>query len=164
LGFWGFGDLSLSEVDLRQMNQAIKSVREDFEAIKFNTAVAKLMEWLNYLSDKKTVAKEEYKTMLLLLAPLAPHITEELWEKIGGEFSVHLQTFPDFDEKHLETGEVNIVVQVNGKVRDQFLLSKSVSEEEVMKAAKSSEKVSKFLTGDIRKTIFVPGKLLNIVV
>lgn len=158
------GDLSLSEADLRQMNQAIKSVREDFEAIKFNTAVARLMEWLNYLSGKKTVAKEEYKTMLLLLAPLAPHITEELWEKIGGEFSVHLQTLPDFDEKHLETGEVNIVIQVNGKVRDQFLLSKNVSEEEVMKAVKSSEKVSKFLTGDIRKTIFVPGKLLNIVV
>jgi leucyl-tRNA synthetase len=157
-------DLSLTEADLRQMNQTIKAVSEDIEAIKFNTAVARLMEWLNYLSSKNEVSKEEYKNMLLLLAPFAPHITEELWEGIGEEFSIHLKKFPDHDEKYLDEPDVNIVVQVNGKVRDQFKMSKDSTKNDVMEKAKASEKVSKFLTGDIKKSIFIPGKLLNIVI
>ncbi len=74
------------------------------------------MQWLNYLSAKEQVSKEEYKTLLLLLAPLAPHITEELWEKLGESFSIHLKEFPKFDQNYLEDLETIIVVQVNGKV------------------------------------------------
>lgn len=165
---WGLSekiaDLSLSEPDLREMNRTIKAITEDLEAVKFNTAVAKLMEWLNYLSGKEKVSKEEYKNLLLLLSPFAPHITEELWAEIGGSFSIHQQSWPKFDDKNLEEEEVIIVVQVNGKVRDNFKMSKNVSENDVLETAKKSEKVSKFLTGDIKKTIFIPGKLLNIVI
>ena len=164
------GMTDMTESDLRQMNRTIKAVGEDIEAIKFNTAVARLMEWLNYLSSKEKVAKEEYQNFLKLLAPFAPHITEELWSTFAKasadekKWSVHQQSWPEFDEKYLEDEEVKIVIQVNGKVRDQFSFPKNVSEKEVLEIAKSSEKVSKFLTGEIIKTIFVPGKLLNIVV
>ncbi|MBI2593804.1 leucine--tRNA ligase [Candidatus Daviesbacteria bacterium] len=180
---WGLkekiGDLSLSEPDLREMNRTIKAVSEDLEAIKFNTAVARLMEWLNYLSSKEKVARQEYKNLLLLLAPFAPHIAEELWqflvnseegrENSENSWSVHQQSWPEFDEKYLEDPETIIVVQVNGKVRDQFKLSKNITEKEVLEMAKKSEKVSKFLKGEmgasreIKKTVFIPGKLLNIV-
>ena len=177
----------MSSQDLRLMNRTIKAVGEDIEAIKFNTAVARLMEWLNYLSSKEKVVKEEYRTLLLLLAPFAPHITEELWQMVirdslivdrksqkenderrttndEPDWSIHQQGWPKFDEKYLEEGEVTIVIQVNGKLRDQFLLPKNVSEKEVVEKAKSSEKVQKFLTGEVRKTVFIPGKLMNFVI
>lgn len=155
---------SLSEKDLREMHKTIKNVTEDIEGIRFNTAVAFLMQYLNYLSSKEKVLKEEYETLLKLLAPFAPHITEELWERLGEKFSIHLESWPKFDEKYLEDMQVTFVVQVNGKFRDSFVLPKDASEEEVLAKAKSSEKVLKFITGEIKKTIFVPGKILNIVV
>ncbi len=169
------GDMGLGEADLREMNRTIKSVTADIEAIKFNTAVARLMEWLNYLSSKQKVAKEEYQTLLLLLSPFAPHITEELFQltmdngqltKKGEKdnWSVHQQSWPVVDENYLDKGDVIIVIQVNGKVRDQFLLPKNSDENSVLENAKKSEKVKKFLTGEIKRTIFVSGKILNIVV
>lgn len=165
---WGLldkvADINLSNTDLKNLNKAVKEVTEDIEAIRFNTAVARMMEWLNYLSAKDKISKEEYKTLLLLLAPFAPHITEELWEMLGEKFSIHLEDFPKFDEKYLENEEVVFVIQVNGKVRDNFLLPKTSDENTVLEKAKASEKVNKFLTGDIKKTIFVPGKILNIVI
>lgn len=166
---WGLIDKvgdgeSMSHNDLRQMHKTIKNVGEDIEGIRFNTAVAFLMQYLNHLSGKTKIAKLEYKTLLKLLAPFAPHITEELWEMLGEKFSIHLEKFPEFDKKYLEEDEVVIVIQVNGKVRENFVLPKTADEQTVLEKAKSSEKVSKFLTGDIKKTIFVPGKILNIVI
>ena len=155
---------TLSDDDLRQLNKTVKNVTGDIQEIRFNTAVAFLMQYLNYLSGKEKIAKEEYQTLLKLLAPFAPHITEELWEMLGENFSIHLEPFPKFDEKYLEDEEGVIVIQVNGKVRDQFVLSKTVDEKTVLEKAKASEKVKKFITGEIQKTIFVPGKILNIVV
>ena len=165
-------DAKLSDNDLRQLNKTVKNVTDDIQEIRFNTAVAFLMQYLNYLSGKEKIAKEEYKTLLKLLAPFAPHITEELWQVIrdtkhetgGNNWSIHLREWPTYDEKYLEDEEGVIVVQVNGKVRDQFVLPKNVDERIVMEKAKASEKVSKFLTGDIKKIIFVPGKILNIVI
>lgn len=165
---WGLSekvsDVELTDKDLRELNKTVKFLTDDIELIKFNTAVAFLMQYLNYLSSKEKVGKQEYKTMLLLLAPFAPHIAEELWEIIGEKFSIHLQEFPKVDEKYLEEEEMNIVIQVNGKVRDSFVLPKNISEKEVVEKAMASEKVSKFVTGEIKKTIFVPGKILNLVV
>lgn len=165
----------MTDDDLRQLNKTVKNVTDDIQEIRFNTAVAFLMQYLNYLSSKEKVAKEEYSTLLKLLAPFAPHITEELWQgvmgyelgvdtKKGNDWSIHQQSWPEFDEKYLEDDEVVVVVQVNGKVRDNFKVSKNISEDEVLDLARKSEKVSKFITGEIRKVIFVPGKILNIVV
>lgn len=169
---WGLqeklDDSILSDIDLRQMHKTIKSVSGDLEEIKFNTAVARLMEWLNYLSAKTKASKEEYKNLLLLLAPFAPHITEELWSfdfaQDKDKWSIHQQSWPKFEEKYLVVGEVTIVVQVNGKVRENFKMTKGVSENEVAEIAKSSQKVKKFLTGEIVRTVFIPDRLLNIVV
>ena len=156
---------------LKMMHKTIKKVTEDIENIKFNTAVAALMEWLNYLSRKSKVSKEEYKTFLLLLAPFAPHITEELWSldfaRDKQKWSIHQQPWPTFDNKYLEEEQVSIPVQINGKVRDTILIQKDIvsSKEMVEKLAKASLKVSKFLhNGSVEKTIYVPGKIISFVV
>ena len=153
--------------DLHIMHKTIKKVTEDIESIKFNTPVAALMEWLNHLSRKEKITVEEYKTFLLLLAPFAPHITEELWEIIGEFGSIHQQSYPVFDNKYLEEGEASIVVQVNGKIRDILVIGNDVvSDKEVIeKKAKEKEKVNKFLDKkNIKKVIHVPGKIINFVV
>lgn len=153
--------------DLLVMHKTIKKVGEEIEAIKFNTVIAALMEWLNYLSRKEKVLKEEYKTFLLLLSPFAPHITEEVWSVLGLKYSVHQQSWPKFDNKYLEEEEVVVVVQVNGRVRDTLMISKDiVSDSEVVeKMAKESQKVQKFLEGkDVKKSVYIPGKVLSLVV
>lgn len=152
--------------NLRIMHKAIKKVTEDIENIKFNTAVAALMEWLNYLSKKeKGISKKEYETFLLLLAPFAPHMTEELWSDETG--SIHQQSWPKFDNKYLEEEEVSVVVQVNGKVRDVILIQKDMegNREVVEKMALQTDKIKKFLGSQtVKKTVHVPGKIINFVV
>lgn len=156
------------KTDLFQMHKTIKKVTGDIENIKFNTAVAALMEWLNYLSKKeKGISKNEYKTFLLLLAPFAPHVTEELCEMIGETGSIHQQSWPKFDNKYLEEEEISLVIQINGKVRDVLLISKDMegNREVVEKMALELEKVMKFLDGTtVKKTVYVPGKIINFVV
>jgi leucyl-tRNA synthetase len=153
--------------DLRIMHKTIRKVGEDIADIKFNTAVAALMEWLNALSRRPQIADEEYKTLLLLLAPFAPHMTEELWLIMGHEYSIHTKDWPQYDTKYLEQSETLLVVQVNGKVRDQILISKDIEgdskvvEEKVL----TSPKLQAFLGGTtIKKIIYVPGKIFSIVI
>lgn len=169
--------------DLRIMHKTIKKVTEDIEAIKFNTAIATLMEWLNHLSRKNKLALEEYKIMLLLLAPFAPHVTEELWELVNSSLvtrsndkretrneqrgSIHKQSWPEFDNKYLESGEAHIAIQVNGKVRNTLIIkSDLVSNREVVeKMALEDEKVQKFLAGkSVKKIVYIPGKIISLVV
>lgn len=152
------------KTNLFQMHKTIKKVTGDIENIKFNTAVAALMEWLNFLS-KKTASKEEYKTFLLLLAPFAPHMTEELWSGFAG--SIHQQSWPKFDNQYLEEEEVSVVVQVNGRVRDVILIQKDMegNREVVEKMALETDKIKKFLGSQtVKKTVYVPGKIINLVV
>lgn len=160
-----------SKEDLFFLNRTVNKISNDIEKIGFNTAVAALMEWLNYLSRKKIVSKEEYKTLLLLLAPFAPHVTEELWEMVGGKYSVHQQSWPEVDNRYLEEEEMTVVIQINGKMRDQIVIQKDAvnNKEVVEKIAVKSAKVQKFLgnlSADrrIKKTIYVPGKVFNIVI
>jgi leucyl-tRNA synthetase len=161
-------DLELSQADLVQMHRTIKKVGEDLENFQFNTAVAALMTWLNYLSAKEKVAKEEYTTLLKLLAPFAPHITEELYQlESGSDNSVHLENWPSYQAKYLIEEMVLVVVQVNGKLRDtlQVQNDKIKEQKEVEEAAKHSPKVSKYIENQtIRKVIYVEGKLINFVV
>ena len=151
------------------MHKTIKKVTEDISDIKFNTAVAALMEWLNYLSKKEQISKEEYKTYLLLLAPFAPHITEELWSGtagLGEKYSIHNHSLPQFDNKFLVEDEISIAVQINGKVRDTLMIQKDIinNKLDIEKMAKELPKVAKFLHGNsVKKVIYVPGKIISFV-
>lgn len=153
--------------DLQIMHKTIKKVTGDIENIKFNTAVASLMEWLNHLSRKEKVSEEEYKTFLILLAPFAPHITEELWSIIGQNYSIHKQSYPLSDSKYLVEEKISIPVQVDGKVRDILVIQKdTVNNKEVIeKLAKESSKVQKFLSGkSVKKVVYIDGKIISFVV
>ena len=120
------------------------------------------------LADRQgKVTREEYKTFLLLLAPFAPHMTEEIWERIGQKYSIHQQSWPEFDNKYLEDSEVSIVVQVNGKIRDILVIQKDKLKDSkvVEKMARNLEKIQKVLVGkSVKKVINVPGKIVNFVV
>lgn len=164
-------DNSLSLEDLRLMHKTIKKVTEDIGGLKYNTAIAALMEWLNHLSRKDKVSKEEYKTLLLLLAPFAPHITEELWQLVQSKnknttsWSIHQQPWPKFESKYLEDQLINIVVQINGKVREVLLIKKDLQnqQERIEKMALESAKVKKFLGESLKRVVYIPGKIINIV-
>ncbi len=116
-------DSKPSAVDLNQMHRTILKVTKDIESIKFNIAVASLMQWLNYLSKKDIVSKDEYKTFLLLLAPIAPFISEELWQMIGEPFSIHHQDWPVFSSIAIKTSEVKVVVSINGKPKGELTIA-----------------------------------------
>ena len=156
----------LSKEDQVWRSKTVKKVGKDLNTIKFNTAVATLMEWLNYLSAKEKVSTIEYKTMLLLLAPFAPHMAEELWHQMGEKESIHVSAWPSFDEEFLREDTVTIVVQVNGKVRDNLQVSvEEMSQDSVEKLARKGKKTAKYLQGAaVKKVIYVPGKLINFVI
>jgi leucyl-tRNA synthetase len=161
-------DAKLSQSDLTQMHKAIKKVGEDLNNFQFNTAVAALMTWLNYLSAKEKVSKEEYNTLLRLLAPFAPHMTEELYQlESGSASSIHLDNWPSYQAKYLIEEMVSIVVQINGKLRDTITVQndKIKEQKEIEEAAKHSPKVSKYIENQqIKKVIYVEGRLINFVV
>jgi leucyl-tRNA synthetase len=157
---------------VRVTHQTIKKVTEDVERVHFNTMVAALMEFTNYLnkvkesgSASKAAWESSIKTLLLLLAPTAPHLAEELWQKTGGEYSIHNQKWPEWDEALVARDEFTLVVQVNGKLRDRVTVPVSIIEEEARKIAGEQEKVKPFVEGrEVVRVIYVPGKLVNIVV
>ena len=154
------------------MHATIKKISVDLEKLNFNTAIAGLMECVNELYRIK--AKDNFKsqewqwvleTLTQLLAPFAPHITEEVWQQLGQEESVHLSKWPAYDEKILVEDQVTIVVQVNGKVRGSIVVAKDASEDQVLEQAKADEKIAKYLENqEVKKTIFVPNKLVSFVI
>lgn len=153
------------------INSTVKKVSEDLEKFKFNTSISTLMEYTNSLSKiwsagcNNDLWKESIIILIKLLSPMAPHITEELWELNGQEFSVHNQEFPSWDDQLISTDTKTIVVQVNGKVRSQFDIEGTKSEEEIFQIASNNEKVQENLTGkEIIKKIYVKDKLVNFVV
>ena len=153
------------------INSTVKKVSEDLERFKFNTSISTLMEFTNSLSKiwsagcNNDLWKESIIILIKLLSPMAPHITEELWELNGQEFSVHNQEFPSWDDQLISTDTKTIVVQVNGKVRSQFDIEGTKSEEEIFQIASNNEKVQENLTGkEIIKKIYVKDKLVNFVV
>jgi leucyl-tRNA synthetase len=146
------------------LNKLIKKVETDIEDLKMNTPIAAMMEFIN-LVYHQPLTKKQKQSFLKLLAPFAPHVTEELWQKIGEDFSIHNSKWPVVEESLLVSDETVVVVQVNGKVRDQIKVAKDLTEDEVIKLAQGSEKVKKFiLDQNIKKTIYIPGKVLNIVI
>ncbi|MFM1538731.1 leucine--tRNA ligase [Helcococcus bovis] len=147
------------------INQTIKKVTDDYESMKFNTAISQLMILLNSFTKKGQINKKELETYLILLNPCAPHLTEEMWQLLGHETQMANENiWPTYDESKLTSDTVEIPVQVNGKVRGKIEVSKDASKEEIIEKSQQEENVKAFLEGKtVRKVIFVPGKILNIV-
>jgi len=156
------------EDQLRVINRVTKKVTDDIEALGFNTAIAAMMEAVNDLfkiKQKESLAKQTIETLLQLLAPFAPHITEELWSQFGHEDSIHISEWPKYDEKYLASDTMTIVVQINGKVRAQLQVATDASEQQIIEQAKADERVARYLNGqEPKKTIYVPGRLVSFVV
>ena len=144
-----------------KMHQTIKKVSNDFENLKYNTAIAAMMAILNDFYKKGSITKGELKTLIILLNPVAPHITEEMWQAIGCEGRVYQQTWPEYDEAKTVESSVEIAVQINGKVKGTLGIQKDDPKDEVI--AKAKEAIADKLTGNIVKEIYVPGRLVNIV-
>ncbi len=146
----------------RALHRAIKKVGEDSVQLKFNTAISQMMIFLNVIEKEKQLGKEQWETLLKLLAPFAPHITEELWHDAGHDSSVHLEHWPVFDPKLLLDDEIVIAIQIDGKTRDEIRIASSASKDETERAAR--EQVAARLEGrEIVRTIVVPNRLVNFV-
>ncbi len=160
------GRAELETGDLREMYKTIKKVGEDLDDFRFNTAISAIMTWLNFLSKKEKISGTEYSNLLKILAPFSPHFSEELYQLLGNKSSIHLEKWPDIEEKYLREEKTTIVVQVNGKLRDTIRIesSKLKVQSEIEKIAKASLKVQKYLDKPVRKVIYVEGKILNFVV
>ncbi len=154
-------------------HKAIKKVSQDVHELSFNTAIAALMEYTNDLYKLK--AKDHFANrrawnfavefLLQLLAPFAPHISEELWEQLGHKESIHVSQWPKYDEKYLVQDTITVVIQVNGKLRGDIRVAADATEASVVEAAKVNGKVASYLKDQaIHKTIYVPGKLVNFVI
>ena len=146
-------------------HRTIKKVTEDMENLRYNTAIAALMEYSNALSQADSISKEQIKTLLILLAPFMPFVTEELWQQLGNKESVHDQKWPTYNPALVQEEMMRLVLQVNGKVRDVVGAPTGITEEEAKKLALSNIQIQKWLAGkDPKRIIFVPKRLINIVI
>lgn len=154
------GDTYSEDMETK-MHQTIKKVSSDFEHLKYNTAIAAMMALINEFYKKNEINRAEYKTLLLLLNPVAPHITEELWQLMGNEGRVYQSSWPQYDEAKTVEAAVEIAVQVNGKTRALIKVASDVDKDAAIAAAK--EALGDKLSGNIIKEIYVPGRIVNIV-
>lgn len=147
------------------INQTIKKVSEDYENLKFNTAIAQLMTLLNEMKAKGNITRKDFKTYLILLNPVAPHMTEELWEMMEFDGELNQASWPSYDEDKLTFDSFEMPVQINGKVRGKVLMANDASKDDAIKAANEDDNIKSYIEGkEIRKIIYVPGKILNIVI
>ena len=163
---WKLQDLMTDEEgyskDLEtKMHQTIKKVSTDFENLKYNTAIAAMMALINDFYKKNSITKGEFKTLITLLNPVAPHITEELWENAGFEGRVYQAKWPAYDEAKTVESSVEIALQINGKIRGTLMIDKDAAKDDVI--AKAKEELADKLTGNIVKEIYVPGRIVNMV-
>jgi len=148
----------------RTLHATIKKVTGDYEALSFNTAISQMMICANRFAKAETLSRSAVEDLLRLLAPLAPHIAEELWQRLGHEGGIVAAGWPQYDESKLVEDSVKIVFQVNGKYRGDARLPAGVSKDDALAAARANERVQSFIEGKtIKKEIFVPGKIVNIV-
>ena len=144
-----------------KMHQTIKKVSNDFENLKYNTAIAAMMALINDFYKKNAVTRGEFKTLLTLLNPVAPHITEEIWQTIGYEGRIYQTTWPEYDEEKTIESTIEIAVQINGKTKATLAIARDEDKDSVI--AKAKETITDKLTGTIVKEIYVPGRIVNIV-
>src|SRR6266540_2401138 len=152
-------------VVLRKLHRTIKKVGEDIQRLSYNTAIAAMMEYINVVrKGERTSHRDEIVPLIPLVSPFAPHIAEELWEQIGNEGSVFDAGWPEFDAALATEETVELIVQVNGKLRGKIQVPRDVDEESALVAALADPAVARFVAGSPKKVIFVPGRLLNLVV
>jgi leucyl-tRNA synthetase len=155
-----------------QTHKTIKKVTEDLEKFRFNTMLAALMEFTNYLGkwkESRSIAGDEWReaieALLLLVAPSAPHLAEELWELTGHAYSIHNQSFPSWEEALVTEESITLVIQVNGRLRDRVDVPASITEAEARDLALGSERVKMHIDNrEVKNVIYVPGRLVNVVV
>ena len=148
----------------RMLHRTIKRVSEDIAVLKYNTAVAALMEYLNSLEPRQSVAREELRTLLLLLAPMAPYIAEELWERLGQAGSIHVASWPAYDAEAIRAETMTLAVQVDGRLRGRIEVAHDTPEEEIRRLALMVPQVQSFIAGKpVSRMIYVPGRLVNVV-
>jgi leucyl-tRNA synthetase len=160
---------NLRREHMRLRHFTVKAVSDDLQHMRFNTAISRMMEWLNFLQPNAAGLSREdtqdtLRTFARLAAPFAPHLGEELWNGLGERESVFDSGWPSWDEAFLETDTVAVVVQVNGRRRGELRVPKAASESEVVQAALADEKIRAHAGGPLVKTVYVPGRLLNLVV
>jgi leucyl-tRNA synthetase len=153
-----------SKESVKVLHQTIKKITDDIERFSFNTAVSTFMICANQLTDLKCSSREVLEPLVVLVAPFAPHIAEELWHQLGNEGSVCDAEWPKFDPQMLVEDTVKYPVQFNGKMRFMLELPADATQADALEAVKASPESAKWLTGEPRKVIFVPKKIINIVV
>ena len=157
-------DTRYPDID-KVLNNTIKCITEDIERFQFNTCIARIMEYTNSLSKLDKIPRYYIEQLLLVLAPFAPHISEELWNKIGNEFSIHNQKYPEINTNIKEDSEIEVVVQINGKVRGKVTVPSDISEEDIKVKVREIENVKRYLEeGTVVKEIYIPKKLVSIVI
>ncbi|HEY3231447.1 MAG TPA: class I tRNA ligase family protein, partial [Roseiflexaceae bacterium] len=149
----------------QKLHRTIRKVGADTEALQYNTAIAAMMEYVNELREQGAGSRELLEPLVIMLAPYAPHIAEELWERLGHKESVFQARWPAYDERLASAGDVEIAVQVNGKLRSRIVLPRGMPEQEVLKVVLSDAAVKKFVDGQpLKKVIYVQDRLVNLVV
>ncbi len=150
---------------LRALHQTIRKVTDDIEAMRFNTAISAMMEFVNTANKWVALSRSVAADFLLILSPFAPHLGEELWRRLGHEQSLANEPWPEADERYLKADTIALAVQVNGKVRGKITVSASAPEEEVLAAARADANVTRHLAGkSVRREVYVPGRIVNFVV
>ncbi len=149
----------------KAVHKIIKKVTDDIEGFAFNTAISAMMVFLNDMEKSPEISKDHFKKFLQLVAPFAPHIAEELWCELGEKKSIHISAWPKYDARKVVDEEITIAVSVNGKVRSEITISRTLDEEEVKKCALADAKILPWIEGkEIRRVIYVTGRLVNIVI
>jgi leucyl-tRNA synthetase len=157
-------DVDLTKAQIKITHATIKKVTEDIESLSFNTAISQMMIFVNAFTNAEPVPLSAMRTFLVLLNPFAPHLSSELWERLAGPGEITAQAWPSYDEKFLVEDEIEIVVQVNGKVRDRMKMPIQATEEEMKTAALANLKIQQLLAGKtVSKVVVVPKKLVNFV-
>jgi leucyl-tRNA synthetase len=158
-------NVNADDTTLRLLHQTIKKVAQDIETFGFNTAISQMMIFVNHLSRQDIRPKSVLEQFVLILSPFAPHICEELWEKLGHNSTLAYEPWPKFDAELAKEKQVEIAVQVLGKIKDKIVVSADATEAEIEKAALASEKVQAAIAGKpIKKVIVIKSRLVNIVV
>ena len=160
-------DAALSEDDLKQLHRTIAGVRDDYENLRLNTVVAKLIEYVNYLTKtyRTEAPRAAVEPIAQLVSPIAPHIAEELWQRFGHDETITYQPFPTFEEKYLVDDEIEVPVQINGKVKARINVAADADQDAVFAVALADAKIADLTSGkNVVKKIYVPGRMVNLVV